>query len=98
MKNKNMYFVIMTDTFLSGWGDADNKINKLIFICNNKNQSEIVKDNAKNRTDMKHIKSYVKIPRKYLNNNKCLTQIKTIDDYPCWYKKDFFKKQKERMS
>ena len=92
------YYVVMTDTFLSGWGGAKDKINKLILICTDKTQSEIVKDNAKNRTDMKHIKSYAEIPPKYLNNTKCLTQIKTITDFPCWYEKDYFKDQKERMS
>ena len=45
----------MTDKFMSGWGEADNKINKLVFTCKDIQEARIVKDNAEHRTDQKHI-------------------------------------------
>ena len=30
----NKYYVTMTDSFMSGWGYAKNKINKLVFPLN----------------------------------------------------------------
>ena len=33
------YYVSMTDSFLSGWGMAENKISKYIIICDNLEQA-----------------------------------------------------------
>ena len=41
------YYVTMTDKFMSGWGYAENKINKLIFICDNYKDAKIVFNNSK---------------------------------------------------
>lgn len=89
--NKNKYYVTMTDNFLSGWGSAKNKINKLIFICDNYKEAEIVFNNASNRNDMKYINICFNFPY-HLNNNKYYTQIKTKEDYKSWYKDNFFNK------
>ena len=37
MKNKESekIYVSMTDKFLSGWGLANNKIDKLVIVCEN---------------------------------------------------------------
>ena len=82
----------MTDTFLSGWGLAKNKINKLVLVCDNYKQAQIVKDNAEHRTDQKYINICSNYPYHLLNNKKYLTQIKTIKDYKCWYIKNYFNK------
>lgn len=50
------YYVTMTDTFLSDWGNATNKYNKLVIVCDSLDDAEIVKDNALNRTDMKYVR------------------------------------------
>jgi hypothetical protein len=84
-----MYYVTMTDTFLSGWGKAEGKINKLIFECATYEEAEIVAENAKQRSEMKYIKITSKKP--YYNPKNYLVQVKTKEEYPNWYKKGFFK-------
>ena len=94
MKNKNMYFVTMTDAFLSGWGEAEGKTNKLVFVCMDYEQAKIVSDNAKARTDMKRVNICTNYPYHLFNNDRYYTQEKIRDEYPNFYEKDFFKKQK----
>tara|TARA_Y100000593_G_scaffold45251_1_gene86106 strand:+ start:78 stop:323 length:246 start_codon:yes stop_codon:yes gene_type:complete len=81
----------MTDNFMSGWGMAKNKINKLVFICDNYKQAQIVYNNAKNRKEMKYINISFNYPY-HLNSNKYLTQVKTKKDMKYFYIKDSFKK------
>ena len=33
MKNDRKYYVTMTDKFMSGWGEAAGKVNKLVIEC-----------------------------------------------------------------
>ena len=82
------YYVTMTDKFMSGWGKARDKINKLIFICDDYEQAEIVYNNAQNRTDMKYINICTKKP--YYSEKRYYPQIKTIKVYPNWYKPNYF--------
>ena len=89
---KNKYYVTTTDTFMSGWGCAENKINKLVFICDSYKEALIVKDNAEHRTDQKYINIRSNKPYHLLNNDRYLTQIKTKEDYNCWYKENYFNK------
>ena len=86
------FYVSMTDTFMSGWGRAKDKTNKLIFICESIEEAEIVKDNAENRTDQKYINICMKKP--YYNSERYYVQIKTKGEYNSWYVKNFFRKQK----
>ena len=48
-----MYYVTMTDKFMSGWGKADKKINKLVISCNTFDEALIVSGNAGRRNEMK---------------------------------------------
>ena len=83
------YYVTMNDTFFSGWGKAEGKINKLVIECDSLDEMEIVMDNAKAREEMKSINYYVgKVP--YWNKNRFLVQIKDKNDYPSWFKKGYF--------
>ena len=84
-----MKYVSMTDKFMSGWGRADGKINKLIFVCKDMAEALIVADNAENRSDQKYINICEKRP--YYNKDRYYTQIKTKTDYPSWYVPGFFK-------
>jgi hypothetical protein len=83
----------MTDSFLSGWGMAEGKTNKLIFVCDSYEQAEIVAQNAESRSDMKYVNININKPR--YNSNRYLTQLKTIEEYPSWYQAGYFKKQKQ---
>jgi len=81
-------YVTMTDKFMSGWGKAQGKINKLVFECDNFKQAEIVAENAEKRGDMKYIN--ININKPYYNDRTHYTQLKTIDDYPMWYNRNSF--------
>lgn len=91
MENKVICYVTMTDKFMSGWGMAQGKINKLIFECESYEEAEIVRDNAKNQGSMKYINICSKKPS--YNGNGYLVQTKNKQDYSSWYKKDHFKKE-----
>ena len=55
-KQNNMnYYVTMTDKFMSGWGMADGKTNKLIIVCDNYQDAETIFRNAKKRDEMKYV-------------------------------------------
>lgn len=49
------YYVTMTDKFMSGWGKAKGKTNKLVISCNSYSEAERVADNARRRGEMKYI-------------------------------------------
>lgn len=88
------YYVSTTDEFLTRWGGAEGKINKLVFYCDSKEQAEIVAENAKNQgqTD---IKIHTVRPQDLFSLDKYLTQKKTIEVYPNWYKENYFKPKPE---
>jgi len=83
------YYVTMTDKFMSGWGCARGKINKLVFECETLEEAEIVADNARNRTDQKYINICSRKP--YYPSSRYYVQVKTKKDYPSWYKRGHFR-------
>ena len=89
--NKDLY-VTMTDKFCSGWGPARGLKNKLVFICSNHEQAEIVLNNALSRTDMIHVNIRTTTP--YYNSDRFHVEWKTIEEYPNWYKENYFLNQR----
>lgn len=87
MRNKKIY-VTMTDKFMSGWGHAEGKINKLIFECDNKEEAFTVMENAERRSDMKYINYSYNKP--YYTPSRYLAQYKNKDEYSRWYEKGAF--------
>lgn len=83
MNNKKVY-VTMTDKFMSGWGKADGKINKLVFECDGWAEAEIVKDNAEHRSEMKYINMTATKP--YYAPGRYLTSWKDKEEAENWYK------------
>ena len=83
-------YVTMTDKFMSGWGMADGKINKLIFECDSIQEAHIVADNAENRDDMKYIN--VTYTKPYYAPGRYYTQTKTKEEYEAWYQPGYFNK------
>ena len=81
--NNNKIYVTMTDAFLSGWGRAEGKINKLVFICDNLEEAERIVHYARTRREMKYIN--IRYDKPYYNSNRYLVQFKTKEDYPLWY-------------
>lgn len=78
-----MYYITMTDKFMSGWGWAKNKINKLIIECETMDQALIVQQNAKDRAEMKYINITNNKP--YYNSNRYYVSWHNKDDYSCWF-------------
>ena len=62
-----MYYVTATDKFMSGWGLAKGKTNKVIVICENWQEDREVKDALHSRDEMKYIN--VRSSKPYYNNN-----------------------------
>lgn len=50
-----MYYVTMTDHFMSGWGEARGKTNKLVIKCETMAEAIIVESNALDRDEMKYV-------------------------------------------
>ena len=50
-----MYYVTATDKFMSGWGLAENKINKVVVVCNSIGEAEEVEEALHRRSEMKYI-------------------------------------------
>lgn len=60
------YFVTMTDTMLSGWGMAENKISKRVILCKTFRDAQIIVsglNNCKNRNGMRYINIAIKFPK-----------------------------------
>lgn len=72
------YYVTMTDKFMSGWGMAENKINKMIVECETMEQARIIERNAKKRDEMRYINICFKKPS--YNKERYLESCKRWDD------------------
>ena len=88
-KKMKKYYVTMTDKFLSGWGRAKDKINKVVIECDSLQEAETVAENARNRSDMIRVNIATKKP--YYNKDKYLISFRTKSDWPAWFEKDYFK-------
>lgn len=83
-----MFYVTMTDKFMSGWGLAEGRINRLVFPCSDYDQAEIVATNAEKRGDMSRINICYNKPR--YSSETHFVQEKTIENCPKWYEKGAF--------
>lgn len=77
------YYVTCTDRFMSGWGPAKRKDNRLIFPCEDMSEAMRVVRYAQNRGDQKRI--YICGSKPKVRSHH-YTQVKTKDVYPNWYK------------
>jgi len=57
-----MYYVTMTDKFMSGWGMAKNKTNKYVIECETLQEALTIERNAEKRSEMKYINRTRKMP------------------------------------
>lgn len=83
-----MFYVTMTDNFMSGWGNAQGKTNKLVFECENMKEAKTVESNAHKRDEMTYVS--IRSTKPYYDNNRYMTQFKTKEDYPKWYQENAF--------
>lgn len=83
------YWVCMTDRFMSGWGYAEDKINKLVLECDTMEEAEIVAANARRREEMKYVNiRYGQKP--YYNTRDYYTSYHGKTDYARWYRPNQF--------
>ena len=71
------HYVTMTDKFMSGWGMAQGKTNKLIIECANYDQAALIAKNARKRSEMRHVN--IRASKPYYGSH-VLESWKTFDD------------------
>ena len=79
------YYVTMTDKFMSGWGMAKNKTNKLVIECDTMSEAMTVQTNAQDRDEMKYVNIRSKKP--YYNSGYYVSR-KDRDEYGTWFRED----------
>jgi hypothetical protein len=84
---KAPFYVCCNDSFMSGWGHAQGKVNTLIFPCQSYEEAEIVERNARRRSDQKFVRICTRKPKL---NPYHLYQVKTRDTYDRWYQPNAF--------
>ena len=86
------FYVTMTDKFMSGWGKAKGKKNKLILCANNRAEAEVVARNAKDRSEMQYVKIISGLSPQGHRLRRPQSGIHPSfhgkSDYKTWYKKD----------
>jgi hypothetical protein len=83
-----MYYVTMTDQFMSGWGGAEGRKSKLVFECADRMEAEIVAENARLRSEMKYIN--ITTTKPHYSVKTAHTSWNTKEDAPNWYVYRYF--------
>ena len=85
-----MVYVTMTDTFMSGWGQAKGRINKLVISCNDTSEAWIVLKNAEARSEMKNVSIRATKPC-YNPDRYCVSwHGREQGDYDSWFISGYF--------
>lgn len=90
--NEYRYFVTMTDTMLSGWGNADGKTAKRIVLCKYFRDAQIIVsglNNCKNRNGMRYINISCKFPK--YSENRYTVSIDEFNDCTLYIRKSNIK-------
>lgn len=67
---KFKYYITATDKFMSGWGKATNKINKVVSGTNNYSEAESIERKFKNRPEFKNVN--IRITKPYYDKKNYL--------------------------
>lgn len=81
-------YVTMTDKFLSGWGCAAGKVNKLVITCDSWDEARIVAANAGRRREMSYINICMRKPS--YPKNRYLVSWHDKTDYDRWFEPNAF--------
>jgi hypothetical protein len=84
---KKEVYVTMTDKFMSGWGHAENKTNKLVIGCDNWEEARIVQENAENRSEMRYVN--IRTSKPYFRKH-IVVSYHDKSDYESWFIKGYF--------
>jgi hypothetical protein len=74
----DMFYVTMTDRFMSGWGHACGKINKFVVRCNNMNEAKTIALNARRRKEMKYVRIVYSMPK--YSDQRYLVSLRRYED------------------
>ena len=90
MESEEKFWVCATDRFMSGWGHAEGKINKLVLSCNSHSEALVVAENAENRSDMEDVEILDFAPS--FDEGRFLVSWHGRDegDYESWFKPGWF--------
>lgn len=80
-----MYYVSMTDNFMSGWGQADGKKNKYVVECDTLAQAQAIVKAAEDRPEMKRINICMTMP-KYSASKVLVSKVHASDLSGKWLK------------
>ncbi len=58
-----MFYVTMTDKFMSGWGHSSGKINKFVVQCKTMSEAKTIALNARRRKEMKYVRIVYSMPK-----------------------------------
>lgn len=86
------YFVTMTDTMLSGWGNADGKTAKRVILCQTFRDAQIIVsglNNCKDRNGMRYINIAYKFPK--YSENRYTVSIDEFKDCTLYIRKSDIK-------
>ncbi|AEZ50279.1 hypothetical protein BCPG3_100 [Bacillus phage BCPG3] len=83
MTNTNKIYVTMNDTFMSGWGEAEGLVNKLVLECDSLEEANVVAGNAAGREEMKYVRVVYNKPAAKQKGK--LVQFKTKEDMKGFY-------------
>jgi len=75
----------MTDKFMSGWGMAKDKINKLVISCDTWDEALAVEKNAKNRDEMIYVNICTRKPHYNASRYYVSWHGRVQDDYDTWF-------------
>lgn len=78
------YYVTATDKFFSGWGEALNKINKLVIECETYSECQTVFENLKSRNEMKYVNWTTNKPK--YDKKKYLVTFRDKESGSVWFK------------
>lgn len=59
---KAMFYVLADDSFFSGWGKAENKVNTVIFPAASYEEAKWIERKLRNRSEMKRIRINARKP------------------------------------
>lgn len=76
------WYVLSNDSFLSGWGPAEGKINTVVAPCKDLNEAKRVAEYARSRSDQKRVRIVGNKPR---IKNHVVYSLLSHDRSPAWY-------------
>jgi len=73
-----MFYVTMTDRFMSGWGHALGKTNKFVVECKTLFEAKTIALNARRRKEMKYVRIVYCMPK--YSDQRYLVSLRRYED------------------